>query len=73
MDNKFSDYWNVWYHHTKDNWTIDGYKKIFKIDNIDKESKDILRYIFYILEYIRYDDLIEHLNYDYTPLEVHMN
>ncbi len=25
--------WNVWYHHTKDNWTIDGYKKIFKIDN----------------------------------------
>jgi len=33
MDNKFSDNWNVWYHHTKDNWTIDGYKKIFKIDN----------------------------------------
>ncbi len=31
--NKFSDNWNVWYHHTKDNWTIDGYKKIFKIDN----------------------------------------
>ena len=33
MDNKFSDNWNVWYHHTKDNWTINGYKKIFKIDN----------------------------------------
>ena len=33
MDNKFIDNWNVWYHHTKDNWTIDGYKKIFKIDN----------------------------------------
>jgi hypothetical protein len=33
IDNKFSDNWNVWYHHTKDNWTIDGYKKIFKIDN----------------------------------------
>ncbi len=33
MDVRFSDTWNVWYHHTKDNWTIDGYKKIFKIDN----------------------------------------
>ena len=36
MDNKlnqFDNNWNVWYHHTKDNWTIDGYKKIFKIDN----------------------------------------
>ncbi len=33
MDNKFSDAWNVWYHHTKDNWTIDGYKQIYKIDN----------------------------------------
>ena len=33
MDNNFDNVWNVWYHHTKDNWTIDGYKKIFKIDN----------------------------------------
>ncbi len=36
MDNKlhnFDNSWNVWYHHTKDNWTIDGYKKIYKIDN----------------------------------------
>lgn len=36
MDNKLnnlSDTWNVWYHHTKDNWTIDGYKKIYKIEN----------------------------------------
>ena len=32
MDN-FTDEWNVWYHHTKDNWTIDGYKKIYTIDN----------------------------------------
>ncbi len=23
--------WNVWYHHTKDNWTIDGYRKIYEI------------------------------------------
>ena len=29
----FDNSWNVWYHHTKDNWTIDGYKKIYKIEN----------------------------------------
>jgi hypothetical protein len=33
MDNNFDNSWNVWYHHTKDNWEIDGYKKIYKIDN----------------------------------------
>jgi hypothetical protein len=33
MDNQFDSTWNVWYHHTKDNWTVDGYKKIYKIDN----------------------------------------
>ena len=33
MDNNFDNIWYVWYHHTKDNWTVDGYKKIFKIDN----------------------------------------
>ncbi len=32
MDN-FDSTWNVWYHHTKDNWTVDGYKKIYKIEN----------------------------------------
>ena len=30
--NHFDNSWNVWYHHTKDNWTIDGYKKIYKIE-----------------------------------------
>ena len=25
--------WNVWYHHTKDNWTIDGYRKIYEIND----------------------------------------
>jgi hypothetical protein len=33
MDMKFTDTWNIWYHHTKDNWTIDGYKQIYTIDN----------------------------------------
>ena len=33
MDNNFDNSWNVWYHHIKDNWEIDGYKKIYKIDN----------------------------------------
>jgi hypothetical protein len=33
MNNILNDKWNVWYHHIKDNWSIDGYKKIFTIDN----------------------------------------
>ena len=33
MNNNFDSTWNVWYHHTKDNWAIDGYKQIYKIDN----------------------------------------
>jgi len=33
LDSKFIDNWNVWYHHTKDIWTIDGYKKIYTISN----------------------------------------
>jgi hypothetical protein len=27
--------WDVWIHHIKDNWKIDGYKKIFSINSID--------------------------------------
>jgi hypothetical protein len=33
MDTKLFDKWNVWYHHIKDNWTLDGYKKIYTIEN----------------------------------------
>ena len=33
MNNNIDRTWNVWYHHTKDNWTVDGYKKIYKIEN----------------------------------------
>ncbi len=34
MENiKFTDNWNVWFHHTKDNWKIDGYRNILTIDN----------------------------------------
>jgi hypothetical protein len=31
MNTIFKDNWNVWYHHTKDIWTIQGYKSIYKI------------------------------------------
>jgi len=34
MDTTFTDKWNIWYHHTKDIWTIDGYKKIYTVDNM---------------------------------------
>lgn len=33
METNFTDNWNVWYHHTKDIWTIDGYKSILQINN----------------------------------------
>ena len=33
MDTNFKESWEVWYHHTKDIWTIEGYKNIFNINN----------------------------------------
>lgn len=33
---EFKDNWNIWYHHEKDNWTLDGYKNIYTIK--DPES-----------------------------------
>jgi len=34
MENiKFNNSWNIWYHHIKNNWSIDGYKKIYEINN----------------------------------------
>jgi hypothetical protein len=38
MDNnediKFNCAWNVWYHHSLDDWTIGGYRKIFEIKTV---------------------------------------
>jgi translation initiation factor 4E len=34
-DTQFTHTWNLWYHHEKDNWSIDGYKKIYKIKNAE--------------------------------------
>lgn len=31
MDNKLNNEMTLWYHHDKDNWSISGYKKIFKL------------------------------------------
>ena len=33
-DHTFQNEWNIWYHHTKNNWKIDGFNKIFKLSNI---------------------------------------
>jgi len=33
-EHKFNSSWDIWYHHQKNNWKINGYKKIFTIDNI---------------------------------------
>ena len=27
--------WNIWYHHQKNNWKLDSYNKIFKINSIE--------------------------------------
>lgn len=31
MNLDFTDNWNLWYHHEKDNWKKEGYRKIYKI------------------------------------------
>lgn len=31
---KFHNTWNLWYHHHKNNWKIDGYRNIFNITTI---------------------------------------
>jgi translation initiation factor 4E len=33
-DIKFNNKWNVWYHHTLDDWTANGYKMIFTIETM---------------------------------------
>lgn len=33
-ENKFDEDWDIWYHHLKNNWKIDGFNKIFKITSI---------------------------------------
>ena len=33
MENNFLNKWNLWYHHIKDDWTINGYKKIYEIND----------------------------------------
>ena len=33
MDTNFTDTWNIWFHMTKDIWTIEGYKQIYSINN----------------------------------------
>lgn len=34
MDNKLNNIWNVWYHSEKNNWKINGFKNIYKIETI---------------------------------------
>ena len=37
---KFDDQWDIWYHHLKNNWKIDGFNKITSLNSI-KEFWDI--------------------------------
>jgi len=36
MDINLKNKWNLWYHSQKDNWTLDGYKKIYSIENVNQ-------------------------------------
>ncbi len=33
-DMKLTNEWNLWYHSKKDNWTIDGYEKLYSINDV---------------------------------------
>ena len=35
MNTLFNNEWNLWYHNSKDDWTINGYKKIYNIKTIE--------------------------------------
>ena len=34
-NHKLNSSWNIWYHHQKNNWKIDSYKRIYKIKSIE--------------------------------------
>lgn len=34
MESKFDNQWNIWYHNSKEDWTINGYKKLYNIKTI---------------------------------------
>lgn len=31
MNYEFNTEWNLWYHHERDNWNVEGYRNIYKI------------------------------------------
>ena len=35
METEFQNNWTVWYHNSKDDWTINGYKKLYTIKTIE--------------------------------------
>ena len=34
METEFKSKWNIWYHHEKDNWKLEGFKKIYEIKTV---------------------------------------
>ena len=34
MDSKFENEWKIWYHNSKEDWTINGYKQLYNIKTI---------------------------------------
>lgn len=36
MDTKFKNNWILWYHNEKDNWSLSGFKQLYKISSIQE-------------------------------------
>ena len=34
MESNFDNQWNIWYHNIKEDWSINGYNKLYNIQNI---------------------------------------
>ena len=39
MDSKFQNKWKIWYHDSKEDWTINGYQQLYNINNIQEYWK----------------------------------
>ena len=39
METEFESKWKIWYHNSKEDWTINGYKNLYNINNIKEYWK----------------------------------
>ena len=61
MESKFDNEWNIWYHNSKEDWSINGYKKLYNIATIKDYWKFVI--IWEIIENIIIPNSLVKLNY----------